>query len=522
MVELNGQPLIEHTLARLESQLELIIISSSDPQLARYQRPLVNDQQQDRLGPLAGIYATMLWLQHHQPQIQWLQVCPVDTPRLPANLFSQLAQAANQRQLALAQSPSADGLRSQPLHSLWSINLAPQLAKHLAAQQYRVMQFIRQQNAVLVEFAQAQEFQNINTPEDLKLFQLPTQITYIDNYAPSYSKHNEYTRAMKLTDPQGREITYLRLSVTDRCDFRCVYCMAEEMTFLPRAQVLSLEEINIIARAFVELGIDTIRLTGGEPLVRKDAHTLVKQLKQIPGLRQLAMTSNGSQLPRYAEQLHRDGLDRINISLDTLQPERFRSLSRTGDLNTVLEGIEAARKAGFKHLKLNSVILKNRNLDEVADLAEFALTRDLDISFIEAMPLGQIDDHDRGQEFISSEGIHRILSQHWDLKTSDYKTGGPSRYWEIAGYSSKIGFISPHTDNFCSSCNRVRVTAEGKLLLCLGNENAIDLKAIIRRHPGESERLKAAIIDAIGHKPDRHHFDLNDTQIVRFMNTTGG
>lgn len=327
---------------------------------------------------------------------------------------------------------------------------------------------------------------------------------------------------MALVDPFGREISYLRLSVTDRCDFRCVYCMAEDMTFLPRAQVLTLEESVTIARAFAELGVNKIRLTGGEPLIRKDAHTLVKKLKQIPQLKELLLTTNGSQLRKFAHTLYQDGLDRINISLDTLRPERFKALSRVGKLETVLDGIKAAQEAGFRNIKLNAVILKNRNADEVIDLTEFALNNDLDIAFIEAMPLGHIDDHDRKQEFFSSDDIKNVLQQRWQLQDSDYSTGGPSRYWQVKGQRSQIGFISPHSDNFCSSCNRVRVTAEGKLLLCLGNENALDLKAIIRRYPGEIERLKSAIIQAVGQKPERHQFDLNETQIVRFMSATGG
>lgn len=339
---------------------------------------------------------------------------------------------------------------------------------------------------------------------------------------------------MKLTDPFGRQIDYLRLSVTDRCDFRCVYCMAEDMTFLPRAQVLSLEECEIIVTAFAELGVSKVRLTGGEPLIRKNAHVLVRNLKNIPGLDELYLTTNGSQLTKYATQLKDNGLDRINVSLDTLDPARFRELSRVGNLQQVLDGIQAAKQAGFQNIKLNSVILKSRNADEIIGLTEFALENQLDISFIEAMPLGQIDDHDRSEEFISSDDIKQVLQQRWELKDSSYSTGGPSRYWHIEETknsangqqqtlsSSKIGFISPHTDNFCSSCNRVRVTAEGKLLLCLGNENSVDLKEVIRRYPGEMDRLKQTIIDAIGHKPERHNFDINETQIVRFMNTTGG
>ncbi|MCV6626811.1 MAG: GTP 3',8-cyclase MoaA [Cellvibrionaceae bacterium] len=325
---------------------------------------------------------------------------------------------------------------------------------------------------------------------------------------------------MSLQDPFGRKIDYLRLSITDRCDFRCVYCMAEEMSFLPRAQVLSLEECETLVRAFVGLGVSKVRLTGGEPLIRKDAHNLVGRLKAIPGLEQLLLTTNGSHLAKYAQALKDGGLDRINISLDTLNPERFKRLSRTGNLQQVLDGIEQAQRLGFERIKLNAVILKQRNADEISSLVAFALERGLDIAFIEAMPLGEIDDHGRTEQFISSEDIRRELEQHWALKPSQYQTGGPARYWQIG--DSQVGFISPHSDNFCSSCNRVRVTAEGRLLLCLGNEDSVDLKAIMRRHPGDQQRLQAAIVDAIGRKPERHHFDLDNTQILRFMNATGG
>lgn len=296
--------------------------------------------------------------------------------------------------------------------------------------------------------------------------------------------------------------------------------MAEDMSFLPRAQVLSLEECVTLVTAFVELGIRKVRLTGGEPLIRKDAHKLVGRLKAIPGLEELLLTTNGSQLKKYAADLKEGGLDRINISLDTLREDRFRQLSRVGDLQQVLAGIDHANTVGFKRIKLNSVILKNRNMDEVQDLVQFALDKKLDIAFIEAMPLGHIDDHQRSEEFISSEDIRNILEQRWTLEESNYQTGGPARYWKIG--QSQIGFISPHTDNFCSSCNRVRVTAEGKLLLCLGNENSVDLKSVMRQHPTNPQLLKTTILQAIGQKPERHHFDLDDTQIVRFMNATGG
>lgn len=325
---------------------------------------------------------------------------------------------------------------------------------------------------------------------------------------------------MTLSDSFGRQIDYLRLSLTDRCDFRCVYCMAEDMEFLPRAQVLSLEECETLVETFVQLGIKKVRLTGGEPLIRNGVVELVRRLKQIPGLEELLLTTNGSRLEELAPTLKAAGLDRINVSLDTLDADRFKALSRTGKLEKVLAGLQAAKAAGFERIKLNSVILKNRNADELENLVEFALQERFDISFIEAMPLGHIDDHQRSEEFISSADIQDVLQKRWQLKDSNYSTGGPSRYWQIN--DSQIGFISPHSDNFCASCNRIRVTAEGRLLLCLGNEHSLDLKAIMRRYPGETQRLKNSIIDAMGNKPERHHFDINETQIVRFMNTTGG
>ena len=328
---------------------------------------------------------------------------------------------------------------------------------------------------------------------------------------------------MTLTDGFGRSINYLRLSVTDRCDFRCVYCMAENMTFLPRAQILTLEECSEIGRAFVELGVSKIRISGGEALVRNEIATLFEQLNHIDGLQELTLTTNGSHLPQYAKRLAAAGVKRINVSLDTLDPTQFQQLTRYGKLDQVLEGINSARQAGIERIKLNTVILKNRNFNQVIPLLEFALQENLDISFIEEMPLGEVTEHGREQEFVSSAQVRQVIQQHYSLEPSKLNTGGPSKYWKISGQDSRIGFISPHSDNFCASCNRVRVTAEGKLLLCLGNENSIDLKAIIRRHPGDRQKLKQAIIDAMAMKPEKHHFYQDDSpQIVRFMNTTGG
>ena len=326
----------------------------------------------------------------------------------------------------------------------------------------------------------------------------------------------------QLSDPFGRKITYLRLSVTDRCDFRCVYCMAEEMTFLPRAQLCTLEELAEIGAAFCELGVSQIRLTGGEPLIRRNVQSLLHRLGKLPNLQDLTLTTNGSHLGRYAGDLKQAGINRINVSLDTLDPQRFKALSRTGDLQVVLDGLAEAKAQGFGKIKLNAVVLRNRNFDEVTHLVEFAHSNQFDISFIEEMPLGHISEHGRQKEFVSSQEIIDRLRHNFAIQPSQYQTGGPSRYWQIAGSQTQVGFISPHSNNFCVDCNRVRVSAEGKLLLCLGNEHSVDLKAIIRAHPGDRERLKHAIVQAITIKPERHHFQHDDVQIVRFMNTTGG
>ncbi|WP_027856021.1 GTP 3',8-cyclase MoaA [Marinobacterium jannaschii] len=329
--------------------------------------------------------------------------------------------------------------------------------------------------------------------------------------------------AEQLIDGFGRKITYVRLSVTDRCDFRCVYCMSENMTFLPRQQVLSLEEIETIARAFTEMGVTKIRLTGGEPLVRKDVLQLFSSVGALPGLKDFCLTTNGSQLRRYAEHLKASGLKRLNISLDTLDPVRFERLARKNRLDQVLDGISAAKDAGFEKIKLNAVILKGRNDDEIVPLVDYARDMQVDISFIEEMPLGDISEHDRAETFCSSDDIRQQIDQVYPLMATAENSGGPARYWRMQDSESRIGFISPHSHNFCGDCNRVRVTVEGKLLLCLGNENAVDLKAILRRYPGEIDRVKDAIRQAMNVKPERHHFTTDgDVQIVRFMNMTGG
>ncbi|MBY5984480.1 GTP 3',8-cyclase MoaA [Halomonas sp. DP5Y7-2] len=326
-----------------------------------------------------------------------------------------------------------------------------------------------------------------------------------------------------LVDSFGRRVNYVRLSVTDRCDFRCVYCMSEEMTFLPRAQVLTLEEIAQVARAFTELGVEKIRLTGGEPLVRRNIGELVARIGALSGLRDFAMTTNGAGLRRHAVELRQAGLKRLNVSLDSLDPQRFRRLTRTGDLSRVLDGIEAAREAGFERIKLNAVVLKGRNEDEVLDLVTFARNQQLDISFIEEMPLGDVSDHSRAETYCSSDEVRALIEQRHPLLSTAEATAGPSRYFRMEDSDTRIGFISPHSHNFCASCNRVRVTVEGRLLLCLGNEHSVDLRAVLGRYPGDIERLKRAIVEAMPMKPERHHFTTDgDVQVVRFMNMTGG
>jgi cyclic pyranopterin phosphate synthase len=325
-------------------------------------------------------------------------------------------------------------------------------------------------------------------------------------------------------DSYSRKVDYVRMSVTDRCDFRCVYCMAEDMTFLPRQQILSLEEIHQLAERFVALGTKKIRLTGGEPLVRAGILGLVRSIAALPGLRELCMTTNGSQLDKLAVPLFEAGLKRLNISLDSLDPARFKELTRTGDLSKVIAGIDAANAAGFERTKLNCVVMQGRNDHEINDLVAFAIDRGVDITFIEEMPLGTISEHSRAESFYSSEQVRERIAERYTLVHSTETTSGPSRYWRVAEAPHiRIGFISPHSHNFCATCNRVRVTVEGRLLLCLGNEHSADLKAVLRANPGQPEKLEKAIVNAMQLKPWKHNFELNDdVQVVRFMNMTGG
>ena len=327
----------------------------------------------------------------------------------------------------------------------------------------------------------------------------------------------------QLVDRFGRVVDYVRLSVTDRCDFRCVYCMDEQMEFLPRARILTLEELALIGRAFVELGVRKIRLTGGEPLVRNNVLKLMQDLGALPGLDELVLTTNGSQLERMAKDIRAAGVRRINISLDSLDTASFRRLTRVGDLDVVLRGIDAARAAGFERIKINAVILKGRNEQEVVPLVEFASSRGLDISFIEEMPLGVIGDHDRAEAYYSSDEIRRDLARRYTLVPTTETTGGPSKYFRLAETGTRVGFISPHSHNFCGDCNRVRLTVEGRLLLCLGQEHSVDLKRVVRAHPGSLPALKQAIVDSMAIKPQGHDFDLQVQPLIfRHMSHTGG
>ena len=326
-----------------------------------------------------------------------------------------------------------------------------------------------------------------------------------------------------LIDRFGRHVNYVRISVTDRCDFRCVYCMSEDMEFVPRDQILTLEELAFIARAFTELGVTKIRITGGEPLVRRNITWLINQISHLDGLEQCVLTTNGSQLSKLSDSLYQAGVHRINISLDTLNAERFKSMSRVGDLQKVLDGIAAAKQSGFKRIRLNAVVLKNYNHDEVVELVEFAVAESVDIAFIEEMPLGLIGERNRAVSYYSSDSIMKDLEQHYQLLEEPGYIEGPARYFKIAGTETRAGFISPHSHNFCSQCNRVRLTPEGRLLLCLGQEHSVDLRHIIRTHPGDIDLLKQAIVDSMAIKPLGHEFDLTTrTVIFRHMNVTGG
>ena len=329
-----------------------------------------------------------------------------------------------------------------------------------------------------------------------------------------------------LTDPFGRKITYLRLSLTDRCDLRCFYCMAEHMVFLPKKDVLTLEELTHISDAFIARGVRKIRLTGGEPLVRKGFMQVVSHLsKHLDAGRidEITLTTNATQLARFAGELHKAGVRRVNISLDSLDPDIFKRITRGGNLDTVLGGIHAGLAAGLK-LKINTVALKNDNANEIPKMVKWAHELGMDMTLIEVMPMGETGE-DRLGQFIPLTAIRDTLEQKWALTDTDLNTGGPARYVDIAQTGGRLGFISPLSRNFCSGCNRVRVTCTGKIFMCLGQNDHADLKSALRS-PNGVEALDDLLNEAIGRKPERHNFEIKaqTTRSIptRHMSVTGG
>ncbi len=324
-----------------------------------------------------------------------------------------------------------------------------------------------------------------------------------------------------MEDGFGRRISYLRVSVTDRCDFRCTYCMAEEMTFLPRAEVLSLEEIERLCGVFVGLGVRKLRFTGGEPLVRAGvpgvmARVGARHLGQ--GLEELTLTTNGARLARFAPELAAAGVRRVNVSLDSLKEARFAAITRTGHLPAVLAGIEAAAAAGLA-VKINMVALKGVNEDEISPMLAWCGARGFDLSLIETMPLGDMSG--RVETHLSLATVRERLCQHWTLRPSAHATGGPSRYWDVAETGARIGFITPLSEHFCASCNRVRLDVKGRLYLCLGHEAAVDLRAPLRAGASD-ETLDSLVRAAMRIKPELHEFEIGRPAVARYMSATGG
>ncbi|HLL29041.1 MAG TPA: GTP 3',8-cyclase MoaA [Xanthobacteraceae bacterium] len=329
-----------------------------------------------------------------------------------------------------------------------------------------------------------------------------------------------------LVDKFGRAITYLRVSVTDRCDFRCVYCMAENMTFLPKRDLLSLEELDRLCSTFIARGVKKLRLTGGEPLVRRDIMLLFRSLsRHLAGgaLEELTLTTNGSQLPRFARELADCGVKRINISLDTLDADKFRAVTRWGELAKVLAGVDGAQAAGLA-VKINAVALKDTNEEEIPALIEWAHGRGMDLSLIEVMPLGDIGP-ERVDQYLPLSLVRARLAQRYTLEEIDYRTGGPARYVRVAETGGRLGFITPLTHNFCEGCNRVRVTCTGTLFMCLGQEDSADLRSPLRASEADG-LLQAAIDEAIARKPKGHDFVIDrrtrQPALARHMSTTGG
>jgi GTP 3',8-cyclase len=330
-----------------------------------------------------------------------------------------------------------------------------------------------------------------------------------------------------MIDPFGRHISYLRVSVTDRCDFRCVYCMSEDMTFLPKADILSLEELERLCSAFVQLGVRKLRMTGGEPLVRRNIMWLFRQLGrhlESGALDELTLTTNGSQLAKYARELAEIGVRRVNVSLDTLDPEKFQKITRWGRFDQVMEGIAAARDAGLG-VKINAVALKGVNDNELHDMVRWCGAGGYDLTFIEVMPMGDIGGEMRFDQYLPLSTVRAELQKQWTLTDSKFDSGGPARYVEVAETGRKIGFITPMTHNFCESCNRVRLTCTGTLYMCLGQEDAADLRAPLRASD-DDDLLIAAIGEAIGRKPKGHDFIIDRRNkgpaVGRHMSVTGG
>ncbi|MCF3945951.1 GTP 3',8-cyclase MoaA [Acidiphilium sp. AL] len=328
-----------------------------------------------------------------------------------------------------------------------------------------------------------------------------------------------------MIDPFGRSITYLRVSVTDRCDFRCVYCMAEDMTFLPKSDLLSLEELERLAGVFVGLGVRKLRLTGGEPLVRRGVMALINRLglRLGHGLDELTLTTNGSQLGRFAEELVAAGVRRINVSVDTLDADKFAAITRWGRLPQVLDGVMAAKAAGLK-VKINTVALKDVNEGEFDAMLAWCGQHGFDLCLIETMPLGEIDG-DRLEQYLPLSVVRTRLARNWTLRPTDYATGGPARYFDVAETGTRLGFITPLTHNFCEGCNRVRLTCTGTLYMCLGQNDAADLRAVLRSSDDDAV-LRDAIVAAIARKPKGHDFVIdrehNRPALARHMSVTGG
>ncbi len=331
-----------------------------------------------------------------------------------------------------------------------------------------------------------------------------------------------------LIDPFQRAITYLRVSVTDRCDFRCVYCMSENMAFLPKKELLTLEELDRLSSTFIRMGVEKLRITGGEPLVRRDIMTYFQSMSrhlESGALKELTLTTNGSQLEKYADQLFAAGVRRVNISLDTLDEKKFADITRWGRLPQVLRGIDAAQKAGLR-LKINAVALKGFNEDELFSITEWCADRDMDLTWIEVMPMGDIGNENRLTQYWSLKDLQAELSKQYSVTDLPDSTGGPARYVRLEETGQRIGFITPLTHNFCESCNRVRVTCTGDLFMCLGQEDNTDLRGPLRAYPNDEKPLEHAIRAAISHKPKGHDFDYSRQslggQMTRHMSHTGG